>query len=233
MTLSSRLFGPLIRTAEMDPGHADEQLLPGEQAAIANAVEKRRREFIAGRSCARRAMAALGEPPMPILQGEDRAPIWPPGLVGSITHTDSRCAAAVARIADGFQSLGLDIEPATPMATDLLHITCVPEERAYLDAQGATQRGLLGKVMFSAKESAYKCQYAVSREFLDFQAMRIYPDLAGGHFVAVFLRNAGPFVCGTELRGLLLVDQGYVMTAITLTTEILHEARTSDALAVR
>ena len=233
MTLASRLFGALIRTAEMDPGDADGVLLPGEQAAIANAVDKRRREFIAGRGCARRAMAALGEQPMPILQGEDRAPIWPPGLVGSITHTDRGCAAAVARIADGFQSLGLDIETATPMATELLRITCVPEERAYLDAQDTTQRGLLGKVMFSAKESAYKCQYAVSRVFLDFQAMRIYPDLAGGRFVAVFLRDVGPFVCGAELRGQLLVDQGYVMTAITLTTGMIHEARTPDALAAR
>ena len=217
MTLASRLFDPLIRTAEMDPGTADDTLLPGEQAAIIHAVEKRRREFIAGRTCARRAMAALGEHPAPILQDEDRAPIWPQGLVGCITHTDTWCAVAVARAADGFQSLGLDIESAAPIKPELLRIICLPEERAYLDSQPAAERGLLGKLIFSAKECAYKCQYPLSRTFLDFHAMRVYPDLAGGGFVAVFQRDAGPFASGDELRGRLLVDQGYIMTAMTLT----------------
>ena len=135
MTLASRLFGPLVRTAEMDPNAAADALLPGEQAAIIHAVDKRRREFMAGRTCARRAMVALGEQAAPIPQGKDRAPIWPQGVVGSITHTDTRCAVAVARVADGFCSLGLDIEPATPINPELLRIICVPEERAYLDSQ--------------------------------------------------------------------------------------------------
>jgi 4'-phosphopantetheinyl transferase EntD len=231
MTLASRLFDPLIHTAEMDPGTAGDTLLPGERAAIVHAVEKRRREFIAGRSCARLAMAELGEPPAPILQGEDRAPIWPPGLVGCITHTDTRCAVAVARVADGFLSLGLDIEPATPIKAELLRIICLPEERAYLDSQPAGERGLLGKLMFSAKECAYKCQYPLSRTFLDFHAMRVYPDLAGGRFVAVFQRDAGPFASGDELHGRLLVDQGYLMTAMTLTDRTACARRPAEAFA--
>ena len=213
----------------MDPGAADDTLLPGERAAIEHAVDKRRREFIAGRTCARRAMAALGEPPAPILQGEDRAPIWPQSLVGCITHTDTRCAVAIARVADGFRSLGLDIEPATAIKPELLRIICLPEERAYLDSQSAGERGLLGKLIFSAKECAYKCQYTLSRTFLDFHAMRVYPDLAGGGFVAVFQRAAGSFAAGDELRGRLLVDQGYIMTAMTLTARTAcaqHSAKT-------
>jgi len=218
MTLASRLFDPLIRTAEMDPSTADDALLPGEEAAIVHAVDKRRREFIAGRTCARRAMAALGARPAPILRGKDRAPMWPLGLVGCITHTDTRCAVAVARAADGFRSLGLDIEPATGIKPELLRIVCLPEERAYLDAQPAGERGLLSKMIFSAKECAYKCQYPLSRAFLDFHAMRVHLDPAGGGFVAVFQRDAAPFVSGDELHGRLVVDQGYIMTAIALTT---------------
>lgn len=231
MTLSSRLFDPLIRTAEMDPGTAEDTLLPGEQAAIVHAVEKRRREFIAGRTCARQAMAALGEHPAPILQDENRAPIWPQGLVGCISHTDTWCAVAVARTADGFRSLGLDIESAAPIKPELLRVICLPEERAYLDSQPAAERGLLGKLIFSAKECAYKCQYPLSRTFLDFHAMRIYPDLAGGGFVAVFLRDAGPFASGDELRGRLLVDQGYLMTAMTLTIRTACANRPTETLA--
>ena len=231
MTLASRLFGPLVRTSEMDPSTADSALFPGEQAAIVHAVEKRRREFVAGRTCARRAMAALGEDPAPILQGEDRAPIWPKGLVGCITHTDTRCAVAIARVADGFRSLGLDIEPAVPLRTELLRIICLPEERAYLDDLSVEERGLLGKVIFSAKECAYKCQYPLSRAFLDFHAMRVYPDLAGGGFVAVFQRDASPFASGDALQGQLVVDQGYIMTAITLTNTTARVMRSADAFA--
>jgi len=231
MTLVARLFGELVATAEMSPGAEGDTLFPEEQAAIRNAVRKRRREFIAGRTCARRAMATLGEGPAPIPQGGDRAPIWPPGLVGCITHTDTWCAVAVARIADGFQSLGLDIEPAAPIKPELLRIICLPEERAYLDAQPAAERGLLGKLMFSAKECAYKCQYPVSRTFLSFQDMRICPDLAGGGFVAVFQRNAGPFALGEELRGQFLVDQGYIMTAMTLTDRTACARRLAEAFA--
>ena len=231
MTLASRLFGPLIRTSEMDPNAADGALLPGEQAAIVHAVDKRRREFIAGRTCARQAMVALGELPAPILQGEDRAPLWPRGLVGSSTHTDTRCAAAIARVADGFQSLGLDIEPAALLKQELLRIICLPDERAYLDAQPAGERGLLGMLIFSAKECAYKCQYPLSRTFLDFHAMRVYLDLAGGGFIAVFQRDAGPFVSGDELRGQLVVDQGFIMTAMTLTDRMVHELHFADTFA--
>jgi 4'-phosphopantetheinyl transferase EntD len=218
MMFASRLLGPPIRTAEMDPRAADGTLFPGEEAAVARAVEKRRREFIAGRTCARRAMAALGEAPAPIFQGEDRAPVWPDGLVGTITHSDAWCAAAVARAADGFRALGLDIEPAVPLQSDLVCTICLPEEQAYLDAQPAERRGLLGKLIFSAKECAFKCQYALSRTLFDFRGICIHLDLAEDRFVAVFQRDAGPFAAGDELRGRLLVDRGYIMTAMALTT---------------
>lgn len=217
MTLASRLFCSLVGTAEMVPDSAEEGLFPGEHAAIAGAVDKRKREFVAGRICARKAMAAIGEPPAAILQGKDRAPIWPQGLVGCITHTSTRCSVAVARIADGIQSVGLDIEPAIPLKPELLRIICVPEERAYLESRGEGERNFLGKVMFSAKECAYKCQYALSRTFLDFHAMRLFLDVEGGAFVAVFQRDATPFASGDELQGRFLVDQGFIMTAMTLT----------------
>ena len=215
--LASRLLALPVQTAEMDPRAADEPLYPGEEAAVAGAIQKRRREYIAGRVCARRAMVALGERPAPVFQCADRAPIWPEGLVGSITHTDTWCAAAVARTADGVRALGLDIEPAEPIEPDLLRVICLPEERDYLAGRPAEQRGLLGRAIFSAKECAYKCQYAVSRTPLDFHAIRIYLDPPRGDFLAVFQRDAGPFSSGHGLRGHLLMENGYVMTAMALT----------------
>src|SRR4051794_1747725 len=64
----------------------DAPLYLGEAAVMARAVDKRRREFTAVRSCARRAMEKLGVPPQPVLPGKRGAPGWPDGLAGSMTH---------------------------------------------------------------------------------------------------------------------------------------------------
>jgi 4'-phosphopantetheinyl transferase EntD len=199
----------------MDPRMAEEDLLPGEERAVAKAVPSRRREFSAGRTCARRAMAALGAHASPILQGEDRAPIWPEGLVGSITHTESWCAAAVARRQDGIRAIGLDVEPAEPIDPALLRIICVAEERELLAAR-PEERGVLGRLIFSAKESAYKCQYPLSRTLLGFHAMHVLLDEPAQRFKAVFREDVAPFSRGDELDGRYLDQQGFLMTAVAL-----------------
>ena len=79
-----------VVTEELDPRAVNEGLLPEERGAVAKAVPKRVAQFTAGRVCARRALAQLGNTePVPILMGEDRAPQWPAGYVGSISHTDT------------------------------------------------------------------------------------------------------------------------------------------------
>jgi 4'-phosphopantetheinyl transferase EntD len=211
MILAPRLLGLPIRTAEMNPRLAQEDLLPGEERAVTRAVASRRREFCAGRGCARKAMAALGARAAPILQGEDRAPVWPDGLVGSITHTDAWCAAAVARTSDGIRALGLDVEPAEPIDPALLRIICLPQERAL-----AARDSLLGRLLFSAKESAYKAQYQLSRTLLGFHAMQVLLDEQAQRFVAVFQKDVAPFSRGDALEGRYVVHQGFLMTAVTI-----------------
>jgi len=216
LRIAARLLSPPVVTAEMDPRAAEGELFPAEESAVAKAIGKRRREFVAGRTCARRAMAMLGKAPSAIPQGDDRAPVWPEGLVGSISHADTWCVAALARTADGVRALGLDIEPAEPIDTSLLRIICLPEERDFIEAQPAEQRGLLGRLVFSAKEAAFKCQYALSRTMLAYHAMRVHLDVPAQRFVAVFQRDAAPFARGDALSGTLLVDRGYMMTAVVM-----------------
>ena len=81
-----------------DPPEA--ALFPAEEALLARAVQKRRREFATGRHCARSALGALGVGPAPILPGQAGAPQWPSGIVGSITHCAGYRAAAVARASE-------------------------------------------------------------------------------------------------------------------------------------
>jgi 4'-phosphopantetheinyl transferase EntD len=82
------------RTARDDEAGA--RLFPEEAMQLDGAVDSRLREFATGRSCARQALAGLGLAPAPILRGAKREPLWPAGIVGSITHCRGYRAAAVA-----------------------------------------------------------------------------------------------------------------------------------------
>lgn len=78
-------------------------------ASLQRSVAKRQAEYLAGRVCARAALQRLdGRDYVPATH-EDRSPIWPAGIHGSITHGQGWAAAVVA--AEGScQGLGLDQE---------------------------------------------------------------------------------------------------------------------------
>ena len=103
------------------------RLFPEEAACIERAVAKRRREFTAGRLCARAALARVGVPPAPLLPNSDRTPRWPEGIVGSISHCDGYCGVVVAR-RERFAGLGLDAEVAAPLDPALVPRICRPSE---------------------------------------------------------------------------------------------------------
>ncbi|MEM7435734.1 MAG: 4'-phosphopantetheinyl transferase, partial [Myxococcota bacterium] len=109
-TVFGRLLGSPLAIEELDPRIHVGALLPEEASIVAGAVPRRVSEFTAGRTCARQALSKLKGPSgYALLQGEDRGPIWPTGFVGSITHADFWCAAAVARESD-VRAVGIDIE---------------------------------------------------------------------------------------------------------------------------
>jgi 4'-phosphopantetheinyl transferase EntD len=93
--------------------------------------------------------------------------------------------AVVAR-AEHVRSLGLDVEPDAPLDPELWNEVCAPAEAAWLAAQPRARRGRLAKLIFSAKECAYKCRYPSSRKLLGFQEVRVRIDLAAACFEAVF-----------------------------------------------
>ena len=97
--LARRLFDADVAVAEVDPREIDPEhvLLPAERDAVERAIDTRRMQYAAGRHCAREGMRALGLPPGPVTPDSDRAPRFPPGVVGTITHTQWWAAAAVAR----------------------------------------------------------------------------------------------------------------------------------------
>jgi 4'-phosphopantetheinyl transferase EntD len=169
-----------VVVAEMlgDEAIREAPLYPEEAAIVARAVPKRRREFSAVRACARRAMEKLGVPPQPIVSGERGAPRWPDGLIGSMTHCDGYCAAALARAAD-LASLGIDAEPQGPLPEGVDESVLLPSERERLGRLAAELPGVhWDRLLFSAKESVYKAWYPLTGKWLDFMEadIELFPE---------------------------------------------------------
>ena len=84
-------------------------LFPEEKESILNAVQKRQIDFATGRWCARKALEKLNIEPQPVLSGEERRPIWPDNITGSISHTNNGYCSAVASC-DKYSAIGMDVE---------------------------------------------------------------------------------------------------------------------------
>jgi 4'-phosphopantetheinyl transferase EntD len=199
------------------PGEA---LLPEEERLVETAVGKRRAEFTTVRTCARIALGRLGLPPAPLLSGPRREPLWPAGIVGSITHCDGYRAVAVARDTD-VASLGIDAEPHAPLPEGILDRVSVPAEREHLRRLPAGVHW--DRVLFSAKESVYKTWFPLAGRWLGFEDAVLEfapgPDPARGAFTARLLVTERPAVAGrtvTTLEGRYAVGNGLLVTAIIL-----------------
>jgi 4'-phosphopantetheinyl transferase EntD len=193
----------------------DARLLPEEEPEVAKAVEKRVREFTIARSCARRALGKLGLPETPILRGAKRQPLWPDGIVGSITHTRGYYAAAVAR-ADEVLTVGIDAETHAELPDGVLGVVTLPEERDMLSRLPSGT--FWGRVLFSAKESVYKAWFPLTEKWLGFNDARIVLQPDENTF-SVSLLVEPPLVRGVPLTGFegrYLVRDGLVATAIAV-----------------
>lgn len=204
------MLGPEVGISLTDPRAPEEGLLPEETPAMARAVPKRRREFAAGRRAARAAMAELDLPPAPVPQGPHREPLWPEGIVGSIAHCDTLCVAVVSR---SHRTLGIDIEDATPLPTDLEKIVCTKAERAWLNTLPSAERGVSAKQIFSAKEAVYKAQFPLTGQVIGFQDVNLRFEPEQGLF-EVEMNIASP--TRTPRSGRVLQHQDMILSLCCL-----------------
>lgn len=209
------ILPPGVAVHEGPIGEVDGALWPQEQALHERAVDKRRREFAAGRVLARRALAELGAPDGPLLAAEGgRAPVWPAGFVGSISHTSDYAAAAAAR-ADEVMALGIDVEDWSRFRDRLEGAILSQAEiaRELSGLEGEARQIAMG-LLFSAKEAFYKCQHPLTAVRLGFHDAEVEMDLAGGGFRLTLLREAGPLAAGLSVEGRQVVAAGRVAAAI-------------------
>lgn len=154
-------------------GQAGIPMPPGLERALA----KRRAEYLAGRVCARAALRqATGLDAVPGT-GDDRAPRWPAGAVGAITHSHGE-AAALTGDARQWRGLGLDRERwlAPARAARLRDELLTPAERDTLT--GLSEDALARRVTltFSVKESLFKALYPLTGRRFYFQDAALEDD---------------------------------------------------------
>jgi 4'-phosphopantetheinyl transferase EntD len=214
-----QILPPQVAVAEAFGELPGAELFPEEEAAIARAVPRRRREFATARGCARAALAKLGEPPVPILRAPEGAPLWPAGVAGSITHCDGYRAAAVARTSD-IAAVGVDAEPDEALPGGVLDVVSLPRERAHIAGLSGRQPGVAhwDRLLFCAKESVYKAWFPLAQRWLGFEEAEVVIDADGGTFTARLL-VPGPLVAGsplTCLHGRWRAGHGLVAAAIAV-----------------
>jgi len=211
-TLIAPLFDDVFITEAAVPSLVDEQLFPEELRYLEKAVPKRRAEFGTARVCARRALARMGIAPCELVPAKDRSPRWPSGIIGSITHTHGYCGVVLARSTQA-RSLGLDAERDKPLDRGLIEMICTESEREWLGAR-ADQDAV---VYFGAKEAFYKCQYALTQQFLSFQDVELDVDFARGEFRARVIKTLADKPDWLDaLPGRFVRERGLVLCGVTL-----------------
>ncbi|MBG6082457.1 4'-phosphopantetheinyl transferase family protein [Rubrivivax gelatinosus] len=183
---------------------------------VAASVPKRQAEYFFGRLAARLALAPLGHAGFEVRSGPMREPIWPEGVIGSISHSSGR-AAAVARSRRGRSGVGLDLEvPPDAAAIEALLATVVDDaERARIALVPMHESTVL-TIVYSAKESLFKAVSASAGRYFGFEAARLSNFDVGRQRVSLEIReDLGPrlqpgITCAVDF---LLLDDGTVLTS--------------------
>lgn len=175
--------GLLIGHRVIQPGDED-ALLAVEAASIASPVPAVRRASGAARIVARSLLARLGHEGVAVPRSASGVPVWPAGIAGSLAHDDRIAVAAIGRQTE-VGAVGIDIETATPLLSDMLALVATPRERESIGSDR-----LRGKFLFVAKEAVYKAVYPLDGVFLEFQDIEIDPTgsqavTRGGRVVAL------------------------------------------------
>ncbi|MGH3873924.1 MAG: 4'-phosphopantetheinyl transferase family protein [Pseudonocardiaceae bacterium] len=227
-----KILPDAVACAEAFDDPPDAVLHPQEEVVISRAVEKRRREFRTVRHCARQALGELGFPPVAVLPGQHREPLWPLGVVGSMTHCAGYRAAVVAHSRE-LLTVGIDAEPHQPLPPGVLEAIALADERVHISELAAANGALhWDRILFCAKETVYKAWFPLMQRWLGFhdatvtvETTAMIPtsvDSIEGTFSARLLVHAptGPDPALTGFDGRWLVDDSLVITTIAVPTPI-------------
>lgn len=208
---------PEVRTAISPPFASVDELLPQERFIVEGAMEKRQREFATARVIAHQLFADFGIYRYPLLNDDDRVPIWPTNLIGSISHCNDCCLVAVLRKNNGSINIGVDVEPDDPLDANLWPGIATGHELRWIKSQNNFNSGRLAHLLFSAKEAVYKCIFPITRKFIEFHDVEIECDLNTDVFYAtIHDLEVTEIVGSATLSGRFQRTNGFIFTSCSL-----------------
>lgn len=218
--LPVKLPGAVLASSCFEPGQwaPDDFARSGIQppASIQRSVAKRQAEFLAGRLCARAALQTLGLPGVVPAVGEDRAPIWPAGICGSITHGAGWAGAIVALRSD-WRGLGMDMEQLLkPERARHLHGEILTDaECRRMALHPESQLSLIVTLTFSLKESLFKALYPLVLKRFYFEHAELLEWHENGTARLRLLTNLSPeWPAGSQFDGQFRVEGGRLLSVV-------------------
>jgi enterobactin synthetase component D len=172
--------------------------------SLRSASWKRRCEFAAGRLAARKALASFGVAAEVIPRSDSGAPVWPPGRVGSISHSATH-ACAVAAHTDSYIGLGIDIEPHSSMNR------LVSLRNIFLTEAENSLSPLEAFISFSAKEALFKMIFPLAKQFFGFESA-VVKDIDSRAVTLTLKESIGSFSRGSCFQAFFGFHQNHVVT---------------------
>jgi len=169
----------------------DFRLLPEEQAIAESFSSKQRRgEFTLGRICAHGALSTFGLESEPILRNpETREPCWPDSVWGSITHSAGFAAVAVG-LKKEIKGVGIDLESfSRSVDFNIRRHVCVDSELEWLESLPTKQANRALRIIFSAKESIFKCLYPGTKTYLTFKDAAVSVNETENNFSFIIFKS--------------------------------------------
>ncbi|MCT8959999.1 4'-phosphopantetheinyl transferase family protein [Pseudomonas veronii] len=220
--LPDPLPGTVLLSTRFDPalliaGDFQRSAVPP-PASIQRSVAKRQAEFLAGRLCARAALQQLDNLDCVPAIGEDRAPVWPPHISGSITHSSGHAAAIVGHKAQ-WRGLGMDLENVLSLerAERLAGEILTADELQRMARLPREQHAQLVTLTFSAKESLFKALYPIVQKRFYFEHAEVVEWSEHGQVrLRLLTELSGEWCHGKELVGQFAVDGEQLLSLVAI-----------------
>ncbi len=196
------LEGIFPQSAQWAVGYTHEsfpRLYPEEAVYMSEMSPRRREEFALGRALSREVLKNLGIVKSPLLiDPPTGAPLWPKGVVGSISHSKG-LVLVVAALSSEVLSLGVDVEQLGRLKPVLWPRILTAADSLWLKNQELSKQNDLATLIFSAKEAFYKYQYPLTKKWLGFQDLSMRVDIDQKNLFAYPISNELPDSVGRFL----------------------------------
>ena len=187
-------------------------------------TSRRDRQFAVGRACAREALRALAYPDTEVARGPSREPVWPAGVIGSISHTDDYCVAAAVRTTH-LASVGIDAERKKPLSPGVVAKVCDEDELQQMAVLPEKLRTLFPVVLFSAKESLFKCLFQLGRLGpMGFRDVTLRIDWPRRQLSVQRLAAGVTAARCDALHGRFAISACHVLTYVAATATAMHQS---------